>query len=71
MAIAIVYIAFRMLRKEARSVGGEREARETLERVLEMDEKAHELDGRPVPIHIDEQQRRLRALQARLARHRD
>ena len=70
VAIAIVYIAFRMIRREARKTGADSEALETLEKVLEADEKSHELDGRPVPIHLAEQQRRMRALQARLARHR-
>jgi hypothetical protein len=68
VAVAVVYIAFRMLRKEARKTGEDSEARKTLETVLEMDERLHELDGRPAPLSRPEQLRRLRALQARLPR---
>ncbi len=71
VAVIIGLTSLLLRRRDSRKRGAEHEARKTLERVLEADEKSHELDGRPVPVHRDEQQRRLRALQTRLARHRD
>ena len=71
MVIAIVVAAFLFIRREARMTGGEREARETLERAIEMDEKGHKLDGRPVPVGRSQQLKRLRALLKALPRSRD
>jgi hypothetical protein len=70
VAVILGLTGLLLRRRDSRKRGAEREARETLERMVEMDEKGHELDGRPVPLSLDEQQRRLRALQARIARHR-
>lgn len=68
VVIGIIYIAFRMIRREARSVGGEREARKILEEILEIDKKKHKHDGEPVPIELRAQLERLRALLDRLPR---
>jgi hypothetical protein len=71
VTVAVIYIAFRMIRREARRVGGDSEARETLERMVEMDHRSHEMDGRSIPLSKHEQLSRLRSLQARLSRHQD
>ncbi len=68
--VGIIYIAFRMIRREARAVGGEREARKILEEILEIDKKKHKHDGQPIPIELRDQLERLRALLARLPRRR-
>lgn len=70
VALGIVYMAFRIVRKEARAVGGEREARETLEKLIEMDEKRHKLDGIPIPLSKRKQLNRLRALLEKRLRNR-
>ena len=69
--VGVIYIAMRMIRKEARAVGGEREAREKLEDFVELDEKRHALDGLPIPLGKRKQSRRLRALLEARSRDRD
>lgn len=68
--VAIVYIAFRMLRKEARESAGEKEARETLEKIVDQDRKAHQLAGIPIPMSRNEQLRRLKRLREKGIRRR-
>jgi hypothetical protein len=71
VVVGVIYIAMRMIRKEARAVGGEREAREKLEEFIELDKKRHALDGLPVPLGKREQSRRLRVLLEARERDRD
>ena len=62
VVIAIVLIAFRMLRREALDRGEDREAKENMEEVLNLDRVGHESDPEPIPIGLTEQLRRLRNL---------
>jgi hypothetical protein len=68
VVLVIAYMGRRMLVKEARKGAGDAEAKETLERVLEIDRKGHQMDGYPIPLSRREQLGRLRK---RLLRHRD
>jgi len=70
VVIAIVLIAFRMLRREARKTGADSEANKTLEEVLRRDQIGHKLAGGPIPLDRDEQLKRLRALAAKADRRR-
>jgi hypothetical protein len=67
--VGVIYIAFRMIRREARKTGEDSEARKTLEERAKEHEKSHKLDGRPPPLSRAEQLRRLRAIQKRLPDH--
>ena len=71
MVVGIFYLAMKLLLKEARSVGGERVARQKLEEFIEMDEKRHRLDGEPIPMSKRKQSKRLRALLEARSRDRD
>lgn len=66
VAIGVVYIALRMLRKEARRGGEDKEARETLEKIVDQDRKMHKLAGRAIPMYRDEQLRRLKRLRDKI-----
>jgi hypothetical protein len=67
--VAIVYIAFRMIRREARSVGADKHAKEDLEAIVEADRIYHEMAGEPIPMSRSEQLRRLERLRNKV-RHR-
>ena len=66
--VGIVYIAFRMLWRKGQESGEDKEARETLEKIVDKDRKMHEMAGRAIPMSRDEQLRRLKRLRDKIHR---
>lgn len=71
VAVGVVYVAFRFIRKGALNEGGESESRKNLQRIIEMDERRHARAGQPLPVSKRDQLRGLRALLAALPRRRN
>lgn len=68
IALGVVYMALKMLRNEARESGEEREARKTLEKIVDQDRKMHKMQGLAIPMSRDEQLRRLKRLRDKVHR---
>lgn len=68
--VGVIYIAFRMLRKEARRGAGDKAKSDELAADLEADRLAHAAAGGPLPLSRDSQLKWLRWLAARAERRR-
>jgi len=68
--VSIIYIAFRMIRGEARKTGADSNAKDNLEAIIKQERTSHELDAGPIPLSQREQLKRLRELLAKADRRR-
>ena len=70
VAVGVVYVAFRVIRRGALNEGGKSERTDNLEAIIKMDQKRHEHAGEPLPLSKRDQLSGLRSLLASRPRRR-